>query len=162
MDIGTIINPVPLLSPQDIANATTATPFVNLKTAQALTFQVQFGTVTSASADQNITVTVEASSAAATGAEVAIAFRYQLSGAVGSNSLGALTNATSSGVTVASTDDNKTLWVFLDPTAALASLADAQYARVVIAPDAGYTVCLVAANAYIETRYQQVTPVSAT
>ncbi len=162
MDYGMIRNPVPLLSPQDITNTATATPFVNLKTAKALALQVQFGTVTSASADQSIAVTVEASSVGASGAEAAIPFRYRLSGAVGSNALGALTDATTSGATIASTDDDKTLWIYIDPAAVLASLTDAQYVRVVITPDAGYSACLVAANAYISPRYQQASPVSAT
>ena len=161
-EYGQLENAIPLVSPQDIAATATATPFVALKTAHAIAFQVQFGAITSASADQNIVVTVEAATAAATGGESAIAFKYRLSGAVGTNTLGALTSATTSGATIASTDDNKTLWVYLQASEIAAALADASHVRAVITPDAGYSATLVAVNAYIKPRYQSVTMTSAT
>lgn len=155
-------NVVPLIAPQDITTSATASPFVDLKTALKAAFEVFFGSITAASADQAITVTVEAATAAASGSEAAIAFSYRLSGAVGANSWGAVTAATSSGVSVATTDDNKILHIEIDPAAVLAAKADARFVRVVITPDAGATATLVSAWALIDPVYKQTTMVSAT
>ena len=156
------LNFVPLLAPQDIAATATATPFVSLKGALEGTFYVFFGSITAASADQSITVTVEAATAAASGSEAAVAFSYRLSGAVGANTLGAITAATTAGVSVATTDDNKALLININPAALANALADASHARVVITPNAGGTATLVSAWAEITQGYSKNTMLSAT
>lgn len=153
-------NIVPLLAPQDIAAAATATPFVDMRTANDLAFLIAFGSITAASADQAITVTVEAATAGASGSEAAVAFNYRLSGAVGANTWGAITAATTAGVSIATTDDNKLLWIEIDPAAVLAAKADARYVRAVVTPDAGGTATLVQACAIIDAAYKQTTMVS--
>ena len=81
-------NVVMLLAPQDIAGTATASYYLDLKTAQDCTLFVQFGGITTASADQTAgpVVTVEAATAAASAAnEVNVEFNYRLSGAIQSN-----------------------------------------------------------------------------
>lgn len=155
-------NVVPLVAPQDIAATAAATPFVSLKNALHATVFLFFGSITAASADQAITVTMEAATAAASGSEAAIAFNYRLSGAVGANTWGAITAAPSTGMSIATTDDNKMLAIDIDPRALEGALADASHIRAVITPDAGGTATLVGAWVVLEPRYTQLTHKSAT
>lgn len=161
-DYGMSQNVVPLIGPVDTAATAVATPWVDLKTAVGVTFDLFFGAITTGTADSNITVTVEAATAAATGSEAAMAFKYRLSGAVGANTLGALTAATASGVSVASTDDNKVLEIYLDTAALPAALEDSRFVRVVVTPTADHTATLVSAVARLDVRYQRATMISAT
>lgn len=155
-------NIVPLIGPVDTAATAIATPFVDMSNAHSLAFVAFFGAITTGTADSNITVTVECASAAASGAEVAVPFVYRLSGAVGANTWGAATTASTAGISVASTDDNKMLWVEIDPGAMLAELAGATHVRMVFTPTADHTVTIVGAWAELASRYRQVTHVSAT
>lgn len=156
------VNVVPLLAPQDIAATATALPFLALKTIIDGTLYIAFGNIAAASADQSVTVTLEAATAAASGSEAAIAFDYRLSGAVGANSWGTKTAATSSGVSIATTDDNKVLAIQIDPAAIQAAKADATHVRAVITPNAGGTATLVSAWASFVPAYKMTTMVSAT
>jgi len=154
---------VPLKAPVDSAGTAYATPFVDLKNALHATFFYYMGVVTAASADQNIVITMEAATAAASGSEVAIAFKYRLSGATGANTLGAITAATSSGVSLDTTSaDGKLLLIDIDPAALDSALADARFVRMVVGIDAGGTVTLNAAWAVLDPRYPQLTQLSAT
>jgi hypothetical protein len=154
---------VPLKAPVDSAGTAYATPFVDLKNALHATFFYYMGVVTAASADQNIVVTMEAATAAASGSEVAIAFKYRLSGATGANTLGAITAATSTGVSLDTTSaDGKLLLIDIDPAALDSALADARFVRMVVGIDAGGTVTLNAAWAVLDPRYPQLTQLSAT
>lgn len=155
-------NVVPLLVPQDIAATATATPFLALKTIVDGTLYIAFGNIAAASADQAVIVTLEAATAGASGSEAAIAFDYRLSGAVGSNTWGTKATATSTGVSIGTTDDNKILAINIDPAAIQAAKADATHVRAVITPDAGGTATLVAAWASFVPSYKQTTMVSAT
>jgi hypothetical protein len=130
--------------------------------AHKLAFCAFFGAITTGTADSNITVTVETATAAASGAEVTVPFVYRLSGAVGANTWGAATTASTAGMSVASTDDNMMLWVEIDPAAMLAELTDASHVRMVITPTADHTATLVGAWVEIDSRYRQATHVSAT
>lgn len=158
------LNTIPLLSPQDTIATALATPFVNLSGAHGGTLFVHFGTITSVSADEAITVTLEAATTGASGAEAAVAFDYRLSDAVGSNVWNDITAATSSGATIATTDDNKLLAIDINPSKFLAACgsSDATYFRAVITPNAAATVTLVSAIVQLEPRYSQSTMVSAT
>ena len=158
----TVNNVVPLIAPQDITTAATATPWVAMGKQLHATFLIPFGSITAASADQAITVTVEAANAAAEGSEAAIAFTYRLSAAVGANTWGAITASTTAGMSIATTDDNKILAIDINPAALDSALADASHVRVVITPDAGATATLVSALAVLEPRYPQLTHISAT
>lgn len=157
-------NIVPLLTPADITSSATATPYVALKNAHRLALVAFFGNIAAASADQAVTVTVEAATSAASSAtEAKVAFTYRLSGAVGANTWGTPTAAVAaSGVSVGTTDDNKMLWIELDPAAVQTTLADASHVRLVITPDAGGSATVVGAFAVIDPRYAGVTMISAT
>ncbi len=156
-------NIVPLKAPVDSAGTAYATPFVDLKNALHATFFWYAGVVTAASADQNVIITMEAATAAASGAEVAIAFKYRLSSATGANAFGAITAATSTGVSLDTTTvDGKLLLIDIDPAALDSALADARFVRMVVGIDAGGTVTLNAAWAELDPRYPQLTQLSAT
>jgi hypothetical protein len=155
-------NIVPLLSPVDTAATALTTPFVSMANAHSLAFCFHFGSLTSTSADEYVTVTVEAATAAASGSEVTVPFTYRKSGAVGANTWGAATTATTAGVTMlTASEDDMMLWIQIDPAAMLAELTDALYVRAVATPLEG-TATLVSAFAFIEPRYRQTTYVSAT
>lgn len=158
----TMENIVPLVSPVDTVATAVASAFVDLKFALNCTFFAFFGSITSASADQGVVVTIEAATAAASGSEVAVSYRYRLSSAVADNTWGAITAATSSGVTVGTGDDNKILAVNIDPATLEGQLADARFVRIVITPDAGASATEIAAWAVLDPRYPQLTHKSAT
>lgn len=155
-------NIVPLKAPVDSAGTAYATPFVDLKNALHATFFYYAGVVTATSADQPVVITMEAATAAASGSEVAIAFKYRLSGATGANSWGAITDATATGVSFGTTDDGKMLMVDINPAALEGALADARFVRMVVGIDAGGTVTLNSAWAVLDPRYPQLTHLSAT
>lgn len=156
-------NVIPLKAPVDSAGTAYASPWVDLKNALHATFFDFFGVVTATSADQNVVVTVEAATAAASGAEVAVAFKYRLSGATGANTWGAITAVTSAGLSLDTTTvDGKLLMIDIDPAALESALADARFVRVVQGIDAGGTVTLNAMWAELDPRYPQLTQLSAT
>jgi len=157
-------NIVPLKAPVDSAGTAYATPFVDLKNALHATFFYYMGVVTAASADQNIVVTMEAATAAASGGEVQIPFKYRLSGATGANTLGAITAAAAAtGASLDTTSsDGMFLLIDIDPAALDSALADARFVRMVVGINAGGTVTLNAAWAVLDPRYPQLTQKSAT
>src|SRR3990167_3939316 len=152
---------VPLLTPQDITTAATNSSFLDMKGILHATLRVFFGNIAAASADQAVVVTVECATGAATTSAVAIAFNYRLSGAVATDTLGDITAATSSGVSVATTDDNKILSIDIAPAALEAALADGRFLSVLVTPDAGATATLVGVWADIEPVYASVLEISA-
>lgn len=156
------LNTIPLIAPVDTA-ATAIQGNIKLSGAHGGTAFIFFGVDTAASADQAVTVTVEAATSSASTGAAAVAFNYRLSGAVGANTWGDITAATSAGVSIAiSTDDNKILAIDLDPSKFVAAKADTTHARVVITPNAGATATLVAAFAQLEPRVSQASMISAT
>lgn len=155
-------NIVPLKAPVDSGGTAYASPWVDLKSALHATFLVYFGNIAAASADQSITMTVEAATAAASGSEVAVAFKYRLSGATGANTWGTITSATSAGMSIATTDDNKCLLIDIDPADLERQLADARFVRYVCGIDAGGTATLNAGLVLLDAMYPQATHISAT
>jgi hypothetical protein len=147
-------NFVPVLAPVDITTTLTRTNYVQLAGAQKFAFLVQFGNINSTTAGDTEVVTVEAATAE-DGTEAAVAFRYRLSGAVGANTWGAITTADTTGVSIAITDDNKFLWIELDPDELAAS--DYRVARVVLTDTTDMTNCLVSVMGIVEGRYKQST-----
>jgi hypothetical protein len=155
-------NIVPLKAPVDSGGTAYATPWVDLKNALHATFFYYAGVVTATSADQAVVITMEAATAAASGSEVAIAFKYRLSGATGANTWGDITAATSTGYSFATDADGKMLLIDVDPAALDSALADARFVRMVVGIDAGGTVTLNSAWAVLDPRYPQLTHLSAT
>lgn len=156
---------VPLKAPVDSAGTAYATPYFDLKNALHATIFAYFGVVTAASADQNIVVTVEASTSTTSNAtEVALAFRYRLSGATGTNTWGAITSVASTGASLdTTTADGKMIAIDIDPAAIEAAHGqrDARYVRLVMGIDAGGTVTLNAVWADLDPTYPQATHLSA-
>ena len=155
-------NIVPLKAPVDSAGTAYASPWLDLKSALHATMFVYFGVITATSADQSVVMTIEASTAAASGAEVAVAGSYRLSGATGANTWGTKTAFTSAGFSVTTTDDNKMVAIDIDPADLDRQLADARFVRYVCGIDAGGTVTLNAGWAVLDPRYPQLTHLSAT
>jgi hypothetical protein len=153
-------NIVCFLAPQDIVSTATTCPYVDLRNAQKAFFLVQFGAVTSATATDDWTMTIEAATAEG-GTEAEIDFRYRVSGAVGANTWGAITTAAAAtGITVApDTNDNMGYLIEVDPDALAAN--DYRYARVVLT-DVDSEATLVTGFAFLEARYKQTTHISAT
>jgi hypothetical protein len=155
---------VPLLAPVDITTSATATPYVDLKGALDCTFIIPWGVITTTSADQVVTVTVEASSAATSNAtEAAIAFNYRLSTAIGgTDSLGAVTAATSAGYGMRGDADAMMLIIEVDPAAVQGATSNlnGRFVRVVLTPGSGETNALVAVIAVLHPSYAGNTMVS--
>ena len=144
---------LPVLAPQDIVATATATSYVDLDNANWCSFWVPFGSLTTDVTD-TITITVECSTAGSSNAtEGTIAFYSRLSSAVNTDTLGAIVTNTSTGVAITATDDNKGVWIDVDPSAVAASAADRRFVRLVITPSAGIGACLVQATAFLETRF---------
>lgn len=134
-----------LLAPQDIVATATASAYVNVKhAAGTIEFQIPFGNIASTDSTGEVVVTIEASTAGSSNAtESAIAFKYRLSAAVATDTMGALTSATSSGVAVGNASDNCTLFCFVEPDQLAALGADFSYLRAVITPTAEITATVV-------------------
>ncbi len=160
---GVVEHIVPLKAPVDSAGTAFATPWVNLKNSLHATFYDYFGVITATSADQNIVVTMEAATAASSGTEVQIPFVYRLSGATGTDTLGAATAATATGGASLDTTsaDGKLLIIDVDLGGMDSLLADAAFVRLVQGIDAGGTVTLNAIWAELDTRYANASPISA-
>lgn len=151
---------LPILAPADITTTATGTQYVDISKAHWASFVVQFGNLNNSTG----TVTVEASTAGSSNAtEAAIPFKYRLTSAVATDSLGAITSASSAGVAIAAADDNKALIIEVDPAALPANPgADYKYLRVVVTPATDNTNYLVGAVAYLQPRYPGNSIASAT
>jgi hypothetical protein len=152
----------PVLAPQDIAATATGTAWVNMTKQLEATFLVYFGNIAATSADQSVVVSVVAATTAASASEVAIPFRYRLTGIETANTTGANTAATSAGVAIATDDDKKVLLIGIDPAALDGALADASHVRVLITPDGGASATLVSVIAVSKPRYPQAVHISTT
>lgn len=151
---------LPILAPADIVATATASQYVNISGAHWASFVVQFGALTNSTG----VITVEASTAGSSNAtEAAIPFKYRLTSAVATDSLGAITSATSDGVSIAANDDNKALVIEVDPAALPANPgADYKYLRLVVTPASDNTAYVVGAIAYLQPRYPGNSIASAT
>lgn len=130
-----------LLAPQDIVATATASAYINVsQAAGTIEFQIPFGAIASTDSTGEVVVTIEASTAGSSNAtETAIAFKYRLSAAVATDTMGALTAATSAGVAVINTSDNTTLYCFVEPDQLAALGSDFMYLRAVVTPTAEIT-----------------------
>lgn len=151
-------NIVPLLAPQDITTTATATSYMNLKGAHKAAFLVSLGNIASTSADTMV-MTCEGATIES-GTEAAIGFSYRLSGALGANTWGAITSVTTTGLTIGLTDDNKLIWVELDPSDLAAS--DYNYVRLKFTDTSDMDNFLVAVAGVTQPRYKQSTHQSVT
>lgn len=148
---------LPVLAPVDAVATAKLTSYINTRRVGTgpIEFEILFGNLTSSDSSGEIVVTVEANDVNDTSSsdnnEGAIAFYYQLSSAVGTDSIGATTAATSSGVTLTqASNDNMALYVYVDP-----NVAAKKYVRAVITPSGDATATLVAASARFIPRKAQ-------
>jgi hypothetical protein len=147
-----------LLAPQDIVATATASAYIDVSNAVgAIELQIPLGAVSGTDSTSGLTVTIEASTAGSSNAtETAIAFRYRLSAAVATDTMGAITAATSSGVVVGEASDNCTLFAFVEPSVLAATGADFKFLRAVITPTAENTSTIVGGViARFRARYAQ-------
>ena len=156
-------NIVPLIQPKDNTTTTiAATPFIDLATAIKCSILLQFGTVTSATAADALVICLEASTAATTTTGSNIAFKYRAASAPTANTWGAVTDATSAGLSLASDAfDNLSYLIDIDPEV-IAETETRRYVRVVMTEADAYSALNVSAVAFIKPRFHQTTMVSAT
>lgn len=141
---------LPILTHADVAATETPTPYVNLAEAHWATFVIDFGAITAST----VAVTIECSTAASSNpTEVTKAFNYRKSGVIGSDDMGAITAATTTGAALTATDDNKTLLIEIDPQEVAALGDDYQYVRAVITPASDMSAFIVGASVILEPRY---------
>lgn len=145
---------LPILAPADIVATATASQYFDFDGLNWATVLVHFGAIASTDSTGEVVVTVEASTAGSSNAtEGAIAFSYRLSAAVATDTMGAITAATTAGVAVGNASDNVTLVIDIDPALVAASATDRRYCRVVITPTAEITSTVVGATLIAEPRY---------
>jgi hypothetical protein len=140
---------VPLLIPADIVDAATFTTYVDLDNVHWATLALHFGAITC----DVPTVTLMASTAATTTSAVAIDFKYRLTGAIDTDTMGDITDATSTGVALTAAEDGKLLLIDVDPRAVAnesTSTLDYRFLRAVITPAAAITACVVGGFAMLE------------
>lgn len=144
---------LPLLAPQDIVATATASQYIDVgDAAGTIEFSIPFGNVASTDSTGEVVVTLEASTAGTSNAsEQAIAGRYRLSAAVATDTMGATTAFTTSGVAVNNTDDNKLLTLFVEPSTLAALGADIQWLRAVITPTSEITATVIGG---VQCRYR--------
>ena len=133
---------IPIVAPIDTTSSTITTAEVDAGEAQWLEFLLDFGVITG----DEVVVTVEKCTDTSGSGAAAIAFNYRLSAVAGTDTMGAITAATASGVTITADDDGKILLIEVNP-ADLAS--GGPYARVVIDPGGSASVALVAVLALV-------------
>lgn len=151
-------NIIYLVESKDIASTVTASAYMDLKHANRAAFLLAFGAITSATAGDVYDITVEAATAP-DGTEAQIDFYYRKSGALGTNTWAAITSASTLAL-AASVDDNKMIWIEVDPDALAAS--DYRYVRVKITDNPDMTAGLVSVLGFIDQKYHQTTWASAT
>jgi hypothetical protein len=156
-------NVFPLKAPVDSGATAWDTPFVDLSNALHCTFFYYVGVMTATSADQYITITLEAATASVSGGNaVAIPFKYRKSAATGTNTWGAVTTLANTGLAIDTTGTEGVLYAFdVDPASLDALLEGSRYVRMVVGIDAGGSVTLNAAWAVLDPMYPQATHKSA-
>jgi hypothetical protein len=153
------------LAPVDIAATATRGVWVDIDQCVGfLEFEVQIGAITSTDAASAVVVTVEGSTSNATSdTGTAIAFQYQLSEAVGTDTLGAVTAATSTGLDIdSSSDDSKLLLIYVDPGVVRALGDDYRYVTPVLDGAATVSAALASISAHFTPRYSQASQKSST
>jgi len=145
---------VGLTSPVDTTSTTVNSDVVSCKNLVNIDFLVYFGTITG----DTVAVTVEECDDVTPSASTAIAFSYRKGAAVGTDTDGAVTAATTSGVTITATDDDKVLTISVDPHKLSAGYP---FLRVVADPGASASAVEVAIIAVLWPRYAATSNISA-
>jgi hypothetical protein len=154
-------NIVNLVAPVAGTTGTITSPYMDLKNAHKASFLISFGAIVSTTTTDHLLITVYGATAE-DGTEATVDFRYRLSGAIGTNTWGAVTTAAAATgmAEVIPALDLNLCWIELDPDALGAS--DYRYVRFVAAPTVSLETYLIAGIGFIEARYKQTTHISAT
>ena len=136
---------IPLLAPVDTAGTAIQGDVFDAGECVSVEMQVSFGVITG----DTVAVTVEECDDIVPTNSTAIAFEYRKTSAVGTDSVGAVTAATTSGVTMAADDDGKILQIFVDPAALTAGYP---YLRFVATPGGSASVCLLQGVANVKPK----------
>jgi hypothetical protein len=151
------------LAPVDAAGTTKYSTWVDLANAHKINFCVMFGATTSSAADL-VTLKVECSSVADSGAESSVPFVYRISGAIGTNTWGAPTAATAAAgyAPLLSVVTGIMVEIEVDPALMLATKSDARYVRLSSVQTSDATALLEAMWWALDPRFKQATMISAT
>lgn len=150
------IHVVPLLAPVSVTGATNTDVF-SLKEYHAAKILVPCGALA-----VDLTITVLKATSTTGGTSAAIAFKYRESSAVGTDSMGDWSDATTSGMSLTGTTDNGIMVEILVDGAELTPVSGVEYPYLfaTLTPASG-SACLVSAVAVLEPRYAQAVPPSA-
>lgn len=144
------VHVVYLLEPKDLGSSTTATDVVGVKEYSWIQFVCQIGAITG----NAVIYLYESTSTTASGS--ALAATYRLTSAVGTDSPGAVTTLTTSGLTLTDgTDENKAVLIDVDPATLTAG-----YSYLFLSLDPG-SVLLASVVALLKPRFPQETNLSA-
>lgn len=145
---------LPHLAVQNITTSAASGDAVALKYCHWVTFLVNLGAMTSDSTD-TVTFTVESSTGTSTNSnDVPIPFTYRLISAVGTDTYGDATTASTSGVALnAANHDNYMLMIDVDPSILPVEDSDAAYVRCVATPSAENAGCLLSMTTIADFRY---------
>jgi hypothetical protein len=149
------LNPryIGLTSPVDTTSSTVNSDVINAGKCAWVDFLVYLGTITG----DTVVVTVEECDDTTPTNHTAIAFKYRKGAAVGTDTDGAITAATSAGVTMTASDDDKVLTISVDPDA----LTDGyNYLRVVADPGGSASAVEIAIIAVVGPKYASETNLS--
>lgn len=144
---------VPMLESQDLGSTTTETDVIFLKNYHRAVVTVNIGAITG-----NAKVYVRGCDDATPTTPAAIAaWKYRLTSAKGTDSVGAITDGSASGITLTDgTDENKVMEIFVEGDA----LNAAGYPAFDVQIDPG-SVLLVGVVAHLDPRYPQNSQLSA-
>lgn len=148
------VHVIPVIAPYDSATTVTEayTDAINVGRVTECQFVLQFGTITG----DTVVVKAYKDTNSTAGDGTAIPFLYKKTSAVGTDTTTAWTAATTSGVTVSASDDNKALVIDIDP----ARCEGAPYVYLGIDPGSSMTVLLQSAVALVVPRDNQAIPAS--
>jgi len=146
----------PVIAPVAGTTSAVASVYIDAADYNWLTWLVQTGVTTSDSTD-TLTITVECSTAASSNAtEVAIPFFHRVNGPVGTDSIGAITSDSTSGLELAAdlAADAMAILISVNPDAIQAELTDGRYVRLVVTPSSAVGAFVVSACFLGQPKYQ--------
>jgi len=131
--LSNIVRVVPVLAPVDANGATKTGTEINMGIYDHVMFILQIGNIAG-----DATLTIEECSAAAGTGNTARAFNYRVYAAIDTDTIGAITAATSGGLTLANASyDNKTVVVEIDSSELTAGYP---FVRVIVTPASAATL----------------------
>jgi hypothetical protein len=152
-DYGSRLHPLPMMAPSDLGSTTTESDVVFLTKHHRAVVTVQIGAITG-----NAIVYVRGCDDATPTTPAAIAgWKYRLTSAKGTDSVGDLTAGSAAGITLTDgTDENKVMMIYVEGDV----LNEAGYPAFDVQIDPG-SVLLAGVSALLDPRYPQSSQISA-